>query len=70
MNNDGDEPARPPEGMFIYMILNMPDGLVLRVLSCKAQFLLPQSAACCLSMDCSATGSSINSFDPNPYICH
>lgn len=51
-------------------------GLVLRVLSCKAPFLLLQPAVCLpiSGLSCSASAvcykSSINSSDPNPYIHH
>lgn len=31
---------RRPERMFVYLILNTPDGLVIGVLLCKALFLL------------------------------
>lgn len=44
MNNSGVGPGHRPEGMFIYLILNLPESFVLRVLSCKAAFLLLQPA--------------------------
>ncbi len=46
VNNDGVERVHRPEGLFIYLVLNMPDGLALRVLSCEAQSLLLPIAVC------------------------
>lgn len=62
MNNKADAPV------FIYLILNISDGLVLWVLSCQAQFYRSVSAYHRIVLRSCCDRCRINSFDPNPDI--